>query len=82
MKIEVSELDVKFIKDRSDRDDLHVICSENTIFIQFNEERIPTKSFAVSYLCSLWSIPNANNSSCANSMRTETHGTHIQVDYY
>lgn len=48
VKIEVSELDVLFVKDRSDRDDLHVICSENTIFIQFNEERVPTKSFAVS----------------------------------
>ncbi|EJK48096.1 hypothetical protein THAOC_33136, partial [Thalassiosira oceanica] len=46
VKIEVSELDVLFIKDRSDRDDLHVICLENTIFIQFNEERVPTKSFA------------------------------------
>ena len=39
------ETPVYFIKDRSDRDDLHVICSENSIYIQFNEERVPTKSF-------------------------------------
>lgn len=41
----MSELDATFTKDRSDKDDLHVICSENSIYIQFNEERVPTKSF-------------------------------------
>ena len=47
VEIKVSELDILFVKDRSDRDDLHVICSENIISIQFNEERVPTRSFAV-----------------------------------
>ena len=44
--IEVSELGVVFTKDLSDRDDLYVVCSDNVISIQFNEERVPTRSYS------------------------------------